>query len=473
MMEIIGRKTEQEYLERLYESEKPEFIALYGRRRVGKTYLVKEFFRNRFFFYVTGEANADMKTQLSHFNDALCAYGEASYGIADSWNESFKQLRTLIEQSRSKTRKVIFLDELSWLDTHKSRFLSALEYFWNSFASSREDILLIVCGSATSWMINNVIRNRGGLYNRITGQIALQPFTLSECEEYLTKQGVVMSRYHILECYMIFGGVPYYLSLLEKQKSLAQNVTDICFGETGRLKMEYDNLFVSLFNRPEKHERIVTALGKKRKGLTREEIIAFSGLPNGGNVSTALKELTQCGFVRMYKAFGQKTKGAIYQLIDPFTLFHLNFIEKYQGADGFFWQGFTASGAHGAWSGYAFELICLLHIEQIKNKLGIRGVVTHTSAWQTEHKGKKAQIDLIIDRNDGVINLCEMKYANGEYEISAAYDEKLRNRIELFRSAAGTKKAIHLTFITTYGLAPGKHRDAAQSEVMMDDLFGL
>jgi AAA+ ATPase superfamily predicted ATPase len=471
-MDIVGRRSELEYLERVYASGKPEFIALYGRRRVGKTYLIKEFFRNRFFFYVTGEANADMKTQLSHFDDALSAYGHTSSGKSVSWNEAFKQLRTLIEQSKSETKKVIFLDELSWLDTHKSKFLSALEYFWNSFASSREDILLIVCGSATSWMIKNVIRDHGGLYNRITGQIELQPFTLHECEQYLTKQGIVMSRYHIVECYMIFGGIPYYLSMLEKQKSLAQNVTDICFGTTGRLTEEYANLFVSLFSRPEKHERIVAALSKKRKGLTREEIVELSGLPNGGGVSAALKELTQCGFIRLYKAFGQKTKGAMYQLIDPFTLFHLNYIKRYRDADGFFWQGFASGGAHGAWSGYAFELVCLLHIAQIKSKLGITGVVTHTSSWQGEHNGNKTQIDLLIDRDDGVINLCEMKYANGEFVITADYDKKLRNRTELFRSAANTRKAIHLTFVSTYGLAPNKYRDIAQAEVTMDDLFG-
>jgi hypothetical protein len=320
-------------------------------------------------------------------------------------------------------------------------------------------------------MINNVIRNHGGLYNRITGQIALEPFTLSECEKYLEKQGVVMSRYHILECYMIFGGIPYYLSLLSSQKSLAQNVTDICFSNAGRLRDEYNNLFISLFSRPEKHERIITALSKKRKGLSREEIIEISGLPNGGGVSIAIKELIQCGFIRRYKAFGQKTKGAIYQLIDPFTLFHLNFIEKYKDADGFFWQGFTTGGAHGAWSGYAFELVCLLHIDQIKRSLGITGVVTHISSWTGIYDDKKTQIDLLIDRTDGVINLCEMKYANGEFVISSDYDEKLRNRIELFRNASGTRKAIHLTFVTTYGLASSKYRDIAQSVIRMDDLF--
>jgi AAA+ ATPase superfamily predicted ATPase len=470
-MEIIGRKAEQEYLERMYDSDRPEFIALYGRRRVGKTFLVKELFRNRFTFYITGEANADMRTQLSHFTDALREYGDVTYDKAQSWNESFKQLRSLIENSRVKTRKVIFIDELPWLDTHKSKFLPALEYFWNSFASAREDVLLIVCGSATSWMINKVIRNRGGLYNRITGQVALEPFTLSECEQYLQKRGVVMSRYHLLECYMIFGGIPYYLSLLEKQKSLAQNVTDICFSAAGRLKEEYDGLFASLFSRPEKHERIVAALGKKRKGLTREAIIELSGLPNGGGVSTAIRELTQCGFIRMYRAFGQKSKGAIYQLIDPFTLFHLNFIDKYRDADGFLWQGFTSGGEHNAWSGYAFELICLLHIDRIKSRLGIGGVVTRTSSWLGESGGKKAQIDLIIDRDDGVINLCEMKYANAEFVISKSYDEKLRGTAELFRRAVSTRKAIHLTFITTYGLAHNKYRDTAQSEVRMDDLF--
>jgi hypothetical protein len=320
-------------------------------------------------------------------------------------------------------------------------------------------------------MINKIIRDHGGLYNRITGQIALEPFTLSECEQYLAKQGVVMSRYHIVECYMIFGGIPYYLSLLEKQKSLAQNVTDICFGQVGRLRYEYDNLFISLFSRPEKHEHIVDALSKKRKGLTREEIIAISGLPNGGGVSTAINELIQCGFVRMYKAYGQKSKGAIYQLIDPFTLFHLNFIKKYRDADGFFWQGFTAGGAHGAWSGYAFELVGLLHINQIKGKLGIGGVVTRSSSWQGDDNGQKAQIDLLIDRDDGIINLCEMKYANNEYTITADYDKKLRNRTELFRKATKNRQAIHLTFITTYGLAHNEYWGNVQSEVTMDDLF--
>ena len=468
---MIGRKEEQAELQHIVESKKSEFVAVFGRRRVGKTFLIKEFFKNKFAFYHTGIANSGMNVQLNLFNNSLNEYAKMSYPKSKTWLEAFENLAHLLKNHKTKRKKIVFIDEMPWIDTHKSGFVSALEWFWNSYASAQKNIVLIVCGSASSWIMNKIIKNHGGLHNRVTQQIYLKPFNLLECEQMFFENGILLNRHQIVEAYMIFGGIPYYLSLFQKRYGLAQNVDSLCFKDKGKLIDEFENLYASLFRNYEKHIAIVKALSSKAKGLSREEIIETSKLPNGGSLTRTLEELELSGFVRRYNSFEKKEKNAIYQLVDFFTLFYFHFMRDKRENDEHFWRGFIDNARHRAWSGYGFELVCLAHLSQIKQKIGISGVITRTAAWRSNDNS--AQIDLLIERNDKIINLCEMKYASAKFVIDKRYDEILRNKRATFRAEITTTKSIHITLITTYGVRHNEYWGNIQSEVTMNDLFAF
>jgi AAA+ ATPase superfamily predicted ATPase len=468
---MIGRKEERLELQQITESNQPEFLAVFGRRRVGKTFLIREFFNSQFAFYHTGIANSDMAIQLHSFTSSLNEYGKTVYPKSKSWFEAFENLIHLLKNAKTTGKKIVFIDEMPWLDTHKSGFISALEYFWNSFASAQKEILLIVCGSASSWIMNKLIKNHGGLHNRVTRQIYLKPFNLQECEQMLAENGVSLNRHQIVESYMIFGGIPYYLSLLQKKYGLPQNVDYLCFKDNGRLTDEFENLYASLFKNHENHVAIVKALSTKIKGLSRGEICKTAKLSNGGSLTRTLEELELSGFIKRYRSFDKKEKGSLYQLADFFTLFYFNFMNGNRNNDEHFWTNFTENARHRAWSGYCFEQVCLTHLPQIRKKLGISGVLTRTAAWRSSDKEKPTQIDLIIERNDKVINLCEMKFASEEFVIDKKYDETLRSKRGAFRSETRTRKAIHVTLITTYGVKHNEYWGNIQSEVTMNDLF--
>jgi hypothetical protein len=470
MMYIIGRDDEKKELEHYALSGKPEFLIVYGRRRVGKTYLIREFFQDDFFFRHTGLSKGDTAAQLDEFDKSLRRYGYDGEREATDWFMAFDLLREMIERSNI-SRKAIFIDELPWMDTPKSSLLSALEHFWNGWASGRSDVILIVCGSATSWIVNKLIRDKGGLYNRITGRIRLAPFTLRECEEYYREANIALSRYQMIESYMIFGGIPYYLSLMRKELGLSQNVDRMCFRDGGVLRDEYDLLYSSLFKNAENHTNVVEALAERAVGLTREELLKRVGMNDGGGFTRTLRELEMSGFIRKYNSFGKKKKDALFQLVDFFSLFHLRFIKGNDNAGKSFWSDFTDHGSRRAWTGYAFEQVALAHIEQIKNKLQIGGVLSGQYAWKSSRAKPGVQIDLVIERNDGVINLCEIKYSKDEFEIDAEQDRRLRRMGEVFRNETGAKSALHTTLITTYGLARNEYAGTVQSVVTMADLF--
>ena len=469
-MAIIGRKIEQETLKRLIESDKSEFVVVLGRRRVGKTFLIREFFNHKFAFSHTGLANSGMETQLHSFNASLNDYSTKKIPEAKTWFDSFEQLKNLLSNSRKRGKKVVFIDEMPWIDTPRSGFLTALEHFWNGWASWQKDILLIACGSAASWIINKLLDNHGGLHNRVTQKIYLRPFTLSDCEAYCQKQHLEMSRHEIVENYMIFGGIPYYLSLMQKEYSMAQNVDHLLFSENTTLKNEFQNLYSSLFKKSENHIKIVEALSSKAKGLTRDEMISATQLPNGGSINRILVELELSGFIRRYRGYDKKIRQSLYQLVDFYTLFYFNFL-KDNTFDEHYWTNFIENARHRAWSGYAFEQVCLSHLPQIKQKLGISGVLTNTYSWISNNKENGAQIDLVIERNDRVINLCEMKFATGEFTIDKKYAENLRNKRAVFKEETKTRKTLHITMITTYGVKRNQYWGSIQSEVTVNDLF--
>jgi predicted AAA+ superfamily ATPase len=470
-MEIIGREGEKRTLQQYYESDKPEFVAVYGRRRTGKTFLVKEFFADRFSFYITGLANATKDEQLDNFAATLTAYGKTPYARAKDWVEAFRQLVHLLENDRRRSKKVIFIDELPWFDTPRSGFITGLEWFWNSWASTRPEILLIACGSATSWMLNKLLRNRGGLHNRVTHRMLIEPFTLAKCEAFFKHKKMVFERKDIVESYMIFGGIPFYLNMFEKNLSVSQNVDKLCFGKKSELKDEFSLLYSSLFKHADNYKKIIMALAKKKMGLTRAEIVSATGFADGGTLTKMLEELEQCSFIRSYNAYEKRSKDKIFQLVDFFSLFYLNFMKTAKQSDEHFWTNRIETAKHRAWSGYAFEQVCMQHTAQIRQKLGISGVVTYSAAWRSKKSEPAAQIDLLIERNDGIINICEMKYANDEYVIDKDYDKTLRNKRSAFKEETKTRKAVHITMITTFGLKHNAYRNNIQSEMTVNDLF--
>jgi AAA+ ATPase superfamily predicted ATPase len=469
---MIGRIDEQRRLREAFESEYSEFVAVYGRRRVGKTFLVREQFHYKFTFQHTGLARKSTREQLQSFQLSLRRQGYTKAPLPGNWIEAFDMLKDLIEWSKDR-RKVVFIDEMPWMDAPRSSFLPALENFWNSFASARKDVVLIACGSATSWIVRKLLKNKRGLHNRITYRIHLQPFTLNECEQYAKQRKLGMSRLQLMEGYMALGGIPYYWSLLDKSKSLAQNIDRLFFSKDGELKGEYYELYASLFNHPEKYVAVIETLGKKRSGLSREEIIKEGKLESNGKLSEILEDLENCGFIRKYNMIGMKSKGALYQLIDCYTLFYFRFIQNNNSNDEHFWSKSIGTGEYNSWCGLAFERLCLLHSRQIKTKLGISGIISSEYAWWTDQKdGKRvAQIDLLIDRNDGVINLCEMKYTKVPFQIDASYEANLLNKRARFIEATQTRKAVHITMVSSQGLERNAYADEIQSEVSGGDLF--
>ena len=471
--EIIGRKKEIQALEGLKESAKSEFLAVYGRRRVGKTYLIRNVFDKDFVFQLTGLANTKLQGQLANFHRGLVRQSPKGEKIipAKNWFDAFQQLMDFVENS-AKQKKVIFLDELPWFDTPNSGFISALEHFWNSWASARRDIILIVCGSSASWIINKLINNKGGLHNRITKRIKLEPFSLAETEVFFKSKNNAFERYQIVQLFMVLGGIPFYLDMVETGQSAIQNINRLCFEANGELRTEFDNLYTSLFKSAQDHEAVIEALSTKACGLSRDELIKTAKIKNGGGTTNLLKELEECGFIRKYPAFGKKEKNQLYQLIDFYSLFYLTFIKNTNAIDENLWINGIDNPLFRTWSGYAFEMICLHHLKEIKQALGISGVFTNTSTWYSVDKTTKAQIDLVIDRRDGIINICEMKFSMKPFVIDKKYAEELRHKIETFREQTKTTKSTFLTMITAFGLQKNEHSNAwVQSSISLNELF--
>ena len=478
---MIGRIQEKKLLQSLVEEEESQFVAVFGRRRIGKTYLVRESFNYNFTFQHTGVSNNSISTnrqkqaQLDKFRESLAEAGYQTGKKLSSWNEAFNALKEVIKRSPER-KKVIFIDELSWMDTRGSEMVSALESFWNGWVSARKekDVILIVCASATYWMVNNIVNAKGGLHNRLTGQIFLKPFTLKECEEYIASKNIILNRYQILQCYMVMGGVPYYWSLLKKGKSLPQNIDDLFFSQSAPLKNEYDNLYKALFDRPEQYIKIIEALSSVNRGISRDEIIRITSIPGSGSLTRKLDELENCGFIRKYIPYGYKSRNCLYQLIDNFTLFYFKFLRGTPSDDNF-WSTQSSSPKIKAWSGLAFERICLEHTAQIKAALGIAGVHTEVNAWQCsadQEKGVQgSQIDLLIARKDQIINICEMKYSDTGYVVDSAFDSSLRRKISDFKIKTETKYSIHPVLVTTYAVGNSSYASNLQAVITADDLF--
>jgi AAA+ ATPase superfamily predicted ATPase len=475
-MRMIGRKKEIAILASVYGSNKPELVAVFGRRRVGKTYLVSSFFQGKIDFELTGLKDGTKEQQLRNFAYSLKDAQKSSTlpPMPIDWLEAFHQLKAYLESlSNPEKRKVVFMDELPWMASGRSDFLTGFSYFWNSYAA-KTNIVVVICGSSTAWMIQKIINDKGGLHNRVTRRIHLQPFTLAETEAYFQEKQIVLDRYHLLLLYMTMGGIPHYLGQVEAGKSAVQNIDDIFFQPQGSLRTEFDNLYSSLFNNPDRYEAIITALFSTWKGMSRVEIVAKTKLLDGGGLTTMLHELEQSGFISSYIPFGKKKKDTLFRLTDCYSLFYLKFIRDIPANETISWKSLSQTQAWATWSGYAFENICFQHIDNIKAALGIAGVNTNQYSFlaKTTEENEGAQIDLLIDRQDYAISLCEVKFYKDELILTKADADGLRRKKSIFRHVTGTKKQIFIVLISPFGLIKNKHSiGLVDNELDMNVLF--
>ncbi len=471
---IIGRIEEIGRLDDCMEADSAQLVIVYGRRRVGKTFLINEYFHNDFAFKLTGTYGKGKDVQLENFASALKRKTRRKLDVPESWREAFEQLRDYLEGLDEDKKQVVFFDELPWLDSQKSDFLSVFEWFWNDWASTKDNLVFIVSGSSTSWMDEKIANNKGGLFNRQTRKLFLKPFKLYEVEEYLRSRSIRWSRYDIVRCYMIMGGIPYYLSLLSGKLSFSQNIDNLFFADGCELWDEFEHLYNTLFSNSAGYIKVVEALSTKRIGLTRSEIVKLTGLKSNGDLTLILKNLVLSGFVRAFSFYGKKKKDTLYQLCDYYTAFYLRYIKGNYGKDEHFWSNSTDSPARRTWEGLTFEQVCKDHMFAIKNKLGISGILSEASSWFSKPAGENvpgAQIDLLIERRDRVVTICEIKFSNGSYTITKEYDLALRNKVEAFKSLTGCKDSVQLVMITTYGVASNEYSGVIQNQIVMDDLF--
>lgn len=473
---LIGRVSEISVLEEAMLSPEAELIAVYGRRRVGKTYLIRTVYENDIVFEISGLNNMPMTDQLENFSDKLTTAFNLPIEIATpkNWLQAFRQLIQLLEPRLSSKKQVIFLDELPWFDTPKSGFLAAFDNFWNSWASKQRGLVVVICGSAASWMIQNIVRNKGGLHNRITRRMRLMPFNLNETELFLQSKYINLERYQIIELFMITGGIPHYLKDIRRGESVIQNIDRLCFTNDGLLIDEFKDLYAALFDNADKHVSIVRALAQNSTGLMRGEIIEACQISSGGGLTKMLEELLESGFISEFIPFNKTSKDAIFKLTDEYSLFYLKFIENSKAIGTGAWLDKSASASWRSWSGLAFENICLKHTPQIKKALNIYGIYSEQSAWRYVAKGddKGTQIDLLIDRRDNCINLCEIKFSITKFTIDKKYAEELAAKRRIFIAQTGTKKTVFITLLTTFGVNINDYYlNNVQNQLTMGVLF--
>ena len=482
MQKIVGRSAEKAELQRTYDSGKPELVVIYGRRRVGKTFLIREFFEGQFAFYHTGLSQQEIDptrlkdSQLQNFASSLRRYGKKRQVTPSDWLTAFDDLQSMLEakiKAEPNHRQVVFIDELPWLDTPRSGFLPALEHFWNGWGAGQTNLMLVVCGSATAWISDHLLHDKGGLYGRKTREIKLHPFTLSEAEEYYQEQGIELDRYAQAQLYMMLGGIPYYMSYVRRDDSVEQTVANLFTGRDAKLADELEQLFVSLFTNHQDCMKIIRFLVTRKTGFTRKEIAQKTGLPYGGGLTKTLKALAESDFIQKYIYYGQPSKEERYRLTDFFSLFALTILEKQVKPDTDVWRGQFDERFMNVWYAFAFEALCWNHIPQIKKALGIASVQTVEFSWRAEATDEYpgAQIDLIIRRADRIINLCEMKFSMSDYLIDKSDDANIRNKIAAYKRLTRCKEAIHPVLVTTYGLTANKYSHIIQKVITLDDLF--
>jgi hypothetical protein len=474
MEPVIGRKEEKKILLESLHSGEPELVAIYGRRRVGKTYLIRQVYKKSLFFEFSGTSEGTMEAQLQSFTIGLqnAMKSPIPLAIPSNWLQAMGLLIGFTERQSKSKKLVIFFDEFPWICTPKSGFLSAFEYFWNSWASRYGHIKVVICGSAAAWMIQHILNNKGGLHNRITRRIRLMPFSLYESEAYIKQKNLNLNRFQLLQIHMVMGGIPHYLKEIRKAESVPQAIDRICFSKDGLLQDEFGNLFKSLFGDDSRHMAVIRALAASGTGLTRNEMAMKTNLSSGGTITNILDELVQSGFISLWQPYNHKIKESIYKLSDEYSYFYLKFIDGSRSNGKGTWRRLSESQSWKSWSGFAFERACLKHIEQLTKELEIDGY-NEVSAWRYHPKlGRGVQIDLLIDRKDFVINICEMKFSEKIFTIDKDYAANLRNKLSLFLKQTAIQKKIHLVLVTSFGLKSNAYeKELVEKSITMDALF--
>ena len=471
---LISREKECRLLQHSLESDRSELIVVSGRRRIGKTYLIDTFFKRKYDFTFVGEHDTPTKRQIQNFMRALQKQSGRKQPSVRDWYDAFNALEDYLESISGNRKKIIFIDEMPWMDARRSSFVRALENFWNGWANRRKDIVLIATGSSTSWMADKLLGNKGGLHARVTCNLHLSPFSLHDTEAYLRSVKCKWDRYQVLQCYMTFGGIPFYLSLLNPKQSLAENIDRLFFSPDSQLKNEFDELYTALFPEAESYTNIVKLLSENKCGLNREEISKATGL-EGSYLTQVIKNLMRSDFVTLYNHYDCKKRAAVYKLTDFFTLFYYKFGAMFDSKNPKWWSQNLRSQSVLSWMGLSFELVCLCHPMQIKESLGIAGINSEFYTWKSNANPQKHipgfQIDMIIKRADRVIHLCEMKFSTQAYRVDGKYEEELRKRMAYFDIATGNKMTLLNTFVTTYGIVGSKYASIVDCEVTMDGLF--
>lgn len=473
---MIGRKAQEKLMKDFLKRKKSGFLAVTGRRRVGKTYLIDEVYGGHFCFRVTGIQDADMQTQINNFTQKIAEHsGFPVVTAPGNWQEVFMLLKAYLQTLPKNKKQVLFIDELPWMATKRSGFIQLLAHLWNDYLSKEKHFILVVCGSATSWITNKIVNDRGGFHNRLDQTIKLKSFTLKETKDFLESRNIRLTDQAIAELYMVMGGIPYYLEQVRKGTSVNQIIAELCFDENGILNNEYENLYKALFDHSENHEAIVAALATAQNGLNRKQIIAKSKVQEGGPYTRAMNDLLVSGFVEEVLPFGREKRGAVYRLLDEYSIFYHKFIAKNKKKGKEIWTSLHQSQQYKIWTGYAFENLCQRHIAEIKSALGISGVYTehYSFAQKPESKTKTGlQIDLIIDRKDDCINLCECKFYNTEFSITKDYASKLRSRRQTFIESTKTKKTVFNTLITSYGVVKNEYfLEQIDADLTVSDLM--
>lgn len=467
MSNVIGRDIQVEQLKKLLISGKSELVVIYGRRRVGKTFLIRETYKRQMLFDVAGIPDGNYKEQLTNFYNEICKRKKtfAKREIPKNWLEAFNLLGEYIDSKKGDKKKVVFIDEFPWMYTHKSKFVQLFSHFWNSYCSKRDDLIVVICGSAASFMVNKVIKDPRGLHHRITLPIRLLPFNLYETELFLKSKKIKLDRYSYLQLYMAIGGIPHYLEKIQPGDSVPMAIDRLCFHKSGLLKDEFNHIFASLFDDSENHIKVVEALARSQKGITREQLIAKSKIGSGGTLTRTVEELCESGFLSEYEPYNNTAKETLFRLTDEYSIFYLKYIRKNKGKS---WKTLYTSRSYSSWSGFAFENLCLKHDKQILAGLGLSGIEASSSSW----RNKNAQIDLLIDRSDRAINLCELKFSEDAFTITKSYADNLRNKKKEFVKELKNRKNVFVTFITTFGVKPNKHSEAIMdNQVTIDSLF--
>lgn len=474
---MIGRRDEVKELGLLMTAREAEFLAITGRRRVGKTYLINEFFKDSICFQFTGLQDGEVGQQLANFTVKLLEYDEEAKGtVPENWIWAFAELKKYLKKLPSDRKQVIFIDELPWIGTSSSNFVQVLAHFWNDFLSKHSHYILIICGSATSWIVNNILGDPGGMHNRVTKHLHLRPFTLAETKAFLELEGHRLNNIEIAKIYMALGGIPYYLKNLKVGDNFATGMDDLAFKRSGSLSREYENLYAALFKNAEVHEAVVANLAKYRQGMSREELATAINISSGSRFKRIMDELIESDFVAADFPFGAKRKGKLYRLVDEFSIFYHRFIQPMQTYTPNYWQLQSSLPKFKIWTGFAFENMCRKHVGQIKEVLRIGAVYAPVSTLRIPASEEESgcQIDLILDRNDNTVNLCEMKFHNDEFVISKEYHQKLLHKKRRFEVHTKTKKQVFITMVTNHPVKRNKwFHGTVDSVVLLDDLFDV